>query len=348
MTAVAGMLVVLAPEASADESWGGDPKRTAAAEALFQEARNLMKEGDFAKACPTLEEVTRLEPRAVGAKVKLAECYEAAGRLASAHATYLVAAALARSAGQPDREAWASNEATKLGPRVSRLTIEVGGANADVEDLIVERDGVDVGRAQWGVAVPVDGGEIVVTARAPGYVSAVVRVEVGVEKDSQRIVVPELAREIAEVEPPPTEPARPPGTPPLRPPEALAPASDEGIAPWVWIVGATGLASGLVGVGFRIDGAIVEAEQTDACGAARDACPASFDVEGTNDRKELDFQLFVGFGVVGVAALGVAVVGAIIDATTSSTTSGKSSSTVSLWVDSRADATVYGLGFELE
>ena len=55
----------------------------AAAEALFDQGVRLMKQNNFAEACPKLEESDRIDP-AVGTLLYLGECYERVGKTASA------------------------------------------------------------------------------------------------------------------------------------------------------------------------------------------------------------------------------------------------------------------------
>ena len=83
------------------QSEGG--AQTSAATTLLEQALQAMHNQDFASACPKIEEVARLRPDDLGAKLKLAECYEGAGRLASAWALYALVGPLADKANQPDR-----------------------------------------------------------------------------------------------------------------------------------------------------------------------------------------------------------------------------------------------------
>ncbi len=138
----------------------------AAAEALFKQGRDLMAAGQYTDACPKLAESERLDP-APGTLLNLATCYERSGQVASAWVTYKEAATAARNADQAERARMATDKATELEPSLPTLTIVVSPA-ADEADLQVRRDGELVGRAEWGVAIPVDPGVHVVDARAPG------------------------------------------------------------------------------------------------------------------------------------------------------------------------------------
>ena len=85
----------------------------AAAQALFDQGRNLMKDGKFDEACPKLEESQRLDP-AIGTQFNLASCYEKAGKTASAWTLYLEVAAETRKLGQSQREEVARSRAKVL------------------------------------------------------------------------------------------------------------------------------------------------------------------------------------------------------------------------------------------
>jgi len=137
----------------------------AAAQALFDHAKELMAEGRANQACPMLEESQRLDP-ASGTLINLAHCYEQQGRTATAWSTFLEAAAVARVAGQLERERAARLRATALAPRLPKIVIDV--AAKDTPGLEISRDGSLVGKAQWGVPIPLDRGEHRVSASAPG------------------------------------------------------------------------------------------------------------------------------------------------------------------------------------
>src|ERR1700712_2696749 len=91
----------------ASPAMAADP---AAAQALFNDAKQLMTTGRYAEACPKLEESQRLDP-GVGTLFHLADCDEHVGKTASAWAAFLEVAAEAKSSGQPARERVARDRA---------------------------------------------------------------------------------------------------------------------------------------------------------------------------------------------------------------------------------------------
>jgi serine/threonine-protein kinase len=136
----------------------------AAAERLFNDAMTLMDRQDYEGACARFAESLRLDA-GIGVKLHLADCYEHLGRTASAWATFREAGEMATREGDEQRADVAKRHAAALEPVLSTLTITVA---APAPGLAIERDGVDVGHAQWGLAVPVDPGPHHVSASAPG------------------------------------------------------------------------------------------------------------------------------------------------------------------------------------
>jgi thioredoxin-like negative regulator of GroEL len=80
---------------------------------------------DPARACPKLEEAVKLEPKALGARFLLAECYEASGRLASAWGAFLQAEAAAVNAGKRQMRDEAHERAERLKPLLAQVVIAV-------------------------------------------------------------------------------------------------------------------------------------------------------------------------------------------------------------------------------
>ena len=76
-------------------------------------------------------------------------------------------AARARAEGRPDCEQAARARLTALEPQLALLTITIPDG-AGIAGLKVERDGAEVPKAAWGLAVPVDPGNHLVRASAAG------------------------------------------------------------------------------------------------------------------------------------------------------------------------------------
>jgi hypothetical protein len=158
------------------------------AEALFQEGKRLLEAQAYAEACPKLAESYRLDP-ATGTLLALALCHEKANRLATAWATYTDTAARAAQDGNAAREKAARDRAQALAGRTSKLTITVAPELQATAGLTVKRGGVLVGASSFGTQVPVDGGEHVIEASAPGRKPFRATVRVRDEGDAQSVAV---------------------------------------------------------------------------------------------------------------------------------------------------------------
>lgn len=284
----------------------------AAAQALFDAARERMERGLYDEACPKLEEALRLAPGAVGAKLRLGECYEGQGRLASAWAMYVAAESAARAAGQAEREQRAREGAARVDPRVSRITVAVPPVLRALPGLVVWRDGVAVGAGQWGEPIPVDGGRHEVSAAAPGKARWTRALDVPVERGVVRVEIGPLVDL-----PPPFVPA------PQLPLSSLRAEAPQRAPVWAWLLGAGGLALGAAGAGFGIDCVVVGARQADLCGPGLDHCERAsprYDPASDNARRARDYGLFLGFSGAGLGALIAATAGLVTARRAPSTT----------------------------
>jgi serine/threonine-protein kinase len=162
-----------------------------AAETLFEEGRKLVNQGQYVAGCRKLAESQRLDP-GTGTLLNLADCYERAGRTATAWATWREAAAAARSSGQTEREQLAREHATALEAKLVRLAIDVADTNR-VPGLTISRDDAPVSEALWGSSVPVDPGRVVVRASAPGYQAWSTEVQIAADRPETRVSVPALS-----------------------------------------------------------------------------------------------------------------------------------------------------------
>ena len=290
---------------------GAEP---AAAQALFNEGKQLMAAGRYAEACPKLEESQRLDP-GMGTLFNLAECDEHLGKTATAWAAYLDVASQAKLAAQPAREKVARERAAALEPKLGRLAITTPAAgspgSAGLDALELRRNGVLIGKAQWGASLPVDPGEHIVVASAPGRRSwqGSVRVE---PAKAQTIAVPALQpalvatpavaaapvpSTIAPSAPRATRPtARAAETPAPEPP-ASAPLGPQKIA----AIAIGGL--GVVGLGLGTYFGLSSKSKHDDAGAhcAGNAC----DAEGVSLRSD---AISAGNGSTVAFALGAAAV----------------------------------------
>ena len=211
LTWALGACAALAPAAALAQA-GEDPQQLAAAQAIFDQAVVAMNDKRFDEACPRLEEVVKLIPAGIGARMTLAECYEGAGKSASAWTTYVVVEGAARAAGQAEREKTAHERAEALRPKLAQLTIVVPDAVRSVPGLAVRRDGVDVGPVQLGVPLPVDRGEHRIVASADGRAARTTTIEV--PEDGATLTV--TIEGWPDAPPPPPAPAVPGGGPPVQ------------------------------------------------------------------------------------------------------------------------------------
>jgi serine/threonine-protein kinase len=173
----------------AGKAWA-DPSTDdrALATALFEQGRALMTAGRTAEACPKLEESHRLDPSG-GTILNLALCHEQQGMLARSWSEYHEAIAFAVRDGRGDRAQVAEAHAHALEARLSKLTVVVS-EGARVDGLRIERDGRELGPASWSTAMPVDGGEHIVRATAPGKAPFSTTLVIGTESDSRTVEVP--------------------------------------------------------------------------------------------------------------------------------------------------------------
>jgi hypothetical protein len=259
LAAVAALVCAAAPaRAQADK---------AGAEALLTDGLELVATHDYASACPKLEESLKLYP-SLNTEYHLADCYELLGRTATAWVDFLEVADKAHGARETAKETKARERAAALEGKVGRLVIEI--ADASLAGLKVERDGIDLGKAQWGLPMPVDPGEHVVTASAPGRTSLTLKVTTGSDGGRSTLTVPSL--EVAAAPPPVLpSPSLQLSQPPAPSPTGSSTTGDgQRLAGWVLGgVGVAGLAAGVV-VGLA-----AKASYDGATGCAGTVCQTS-------------------------------------------------------------------------
>ncbi len=283
-------------------------KDAAMAETLFADARKRMASGDYEGACPKLAESYRLDPGG-GTLTALALCHEQTGKTATAWAEFHEVMAEAQQSGRADREKYARQHIGALEPALSRLTINVAAETAQLPELAVHRDKVAIGSAAWGVASPVDPGDHVVEAVAPGKVTWSAHVVVNANGDAKSIDVPALSDQAPATD---TVAAADEKAPPLGQlsPDTTAPEVDTAPATHGTshqrtiglVVGAAGLA--LIGVGsyFGVQAISNSNDAKKACSPSNCTDPNA--VQTNNDAKTdaVVTDVLVGTGIAAVVA----------------------------------------------
>jgi hypothetical protein len=153
--------VLLTLEAGRVCAEGGNP---AAAEALFDQGRAALAEGDLDTACGRFRESDRLDP-ALGTRFNLADCEEKRGHLATAWS--LFRGVVAQLADTDDRRPVAQGRLAALEQSVPRLTM-VLAPNAPRFTRVKEGD-TEYAEGSFGVALPLDPGMHHLVVTATGY-----------------------------------------------------------------------------------------------------------------------------------------------------------------------------------
>lgn len=266
------------------------------AQALFQDGRDLVDKGDWGAGCTKFEASMLLYP-AASTLLNIARCHEHDRKLASAWSAYKRVLVLNRETIGDERrraiEELAESEIAKLTPRLPKIKLSM---KQQVLGVTLRKDGEIVPAAVIGTEVPVDPGEHEIAADAPGHRPFRIRFEL--KESALREVVIELV------------------------PEGQAdPRDGGGRAPtWAFATGGAGLVLLGLSAGFRVDQAFVEGRQSGLCrGDVQGGCPpiGQYDPGPDNTRKNVDFGLFVGFGVAGVAAVAASIYGFVRGSTSS-------------------------------
>jgi hypothetical protein len=239
----------------------------AAAEALFNEAGQLFKDGKYEAACTKLAKSQELDP-AVGTLLNLGRCYEKVGKTASAWLAFVEAASGAKAAGQTERAETARAGAARLEPLLPKLLIQVPD-EVNVEGLTIRRNGEAVPPALWNQSSPADPGEQAIEVSAPGKNPWSTSVKLEPAKEAS-VLVPVLEAAPGE------------GPKPGDPPPAAEGGSGLGtqriIAIAVAGVGVVGIGAGAVfGIGAMSDASTADEGCSGSTCSSRDALAANDD-----------------------------------------------------------------------
>lgn len=259
------------------------------ASALFEQGRAMMAKGDNAGACAKLAESMRLDPGG-GTLLNLALCHERRGMTATAHREFKEALAMAERDRRAERIDAARAHLDALGPKVPHLSVRVSPA-VRAAGLDVKLDDVTLPEAAWGTSLPVDPGEHVVRASAPGkrpYLQTV-----GVAPGSAEQVV-----EIPLLEPEPVTVATAPTGAVSGPPQP-APRRDRTLG---WVSLGVGAAAVGVGAFWGLRAISARREVEDGC-PDRNRCTGALSAKNDDALRDADRStVAVSVGLVGVAA----------------------------------------------
>lgn len=282
---------------------------------LFEDGRALLGQGRIDQACPKLEESQRLDPGG-GTLLNVALCHERQGRTATAWVEFVEARGAAKADNRTLRVAFAEAHIARLEPALSRVVVQVP-PSTDVPDLEIRCDGSAVGRATWGAAVPVDPGDHLIEAAAPGKVSWSQSVAVAPAGDIKTVVIPAL-HDTPAVEAPranialaPVAPQAPDALPTNQASDATVRLGPSGLTTAAWVAVAAGAVGAGVSTYFGLHALALKNDADRECPG--NACSA----EGASNNHDaiVSANLATGAAAIGVVGLGVGAALFIVGAT---------------------------------
>lgn len=296
-----GLISLFVAGALVSSAAAGAPRDPAAAELLFREARKALDAGRTEEACVKFAESQRLDP-AAGTLINLAACEEKLGKLASAWEKWQQA--LRALPADDERRGPVSERAAALESKLPRLEIRLAeGAPAGTK---VVRDGLELGRASLGLALPVDPGAHEIEVTAPGH-----------EPKRIQVSLAEAENEALEVAPGPPlpEPVDAPGPasgPAPRPRAAAPPARDTaadgaGQRTLGFVVGGVGVAGIVVGSVAGVLALQKKNEVDDDCsdtGSGLECGPSGLDAAAAGNTYATVSTVAFAVGVVGLGVGG--------------------------------------------
>jgi len=198
LAAVLAAVLLLACSTAHAQGDAPSAQEVAAAEALFQDARALVKAGMLDEACEKFQESQRLDPR-LGTLLNLATCHQDQGKTASAWAEFKQAVTLAKQKNKHQRGAFAKRSVAELGEVLSYVVLQA--------EQVPEGLTIKVGEQEFGAALldsefPLDPGEYEIVASAPGRIAHRQTVIVPEGPGSLSIQIPGLEEEGEDVESP--------------------------------------------------------------------------------------------------------------------------------------------------
>jgi hypothetical protein len=267
----------------------------ATAEALFRQGRQLISEGQIAAACEKFSASQRMDPSS-GTLLNLADCHARESKTATAWAEFLTAARMARTQGETTRSDEASRRARELEPTLSHITIAV---TVRTPGFRLQRDDVTLEEAALASEIPVDPGQHVFSASAPGYVTWSKAIRVGAN-ERQAIVVPRLEKHAATASATAPDDASKGATTSGDVPSSALPPRRTPIGGYV-LAGAGLVATG-VGAFFGVKAlATYKQAETDCSGGHTHCPPSSMTHYETAKTEAIVADVGIGLGLAAVA-----------------------------------------------
>jgi hypothetical protein len=223
--------VFIAASGTAGASARADAPPVALAEALFRDGARLFAGGQIDKACSKFAESQKLDP-ALGTIFFLAVCHEKQGLTASAWSEFTAATEWAEREDQPERAMLGRKHLSALAHKLA--TVQISATRVSGLELRVD-DG-PLSSAAMGTPLPLDPGEHLLEARAPGYSPWRTTLMVPRDAAALKVTVPPLS---------PVEPDAAPAS--AQRPSTLPGRSAVPVLAWVTAaVTASGVAGGAV------------------------------------------------------------------------------------------------------
>jgi tetratricopeptide repeat protein len=265
-----------------------------AADALFRQAKALMDQGDLEPACEKFAASQALEP-GLGTLLYLGDCYERAGRFASALATFRDAAELAEQHDDATRLRLAQVRVSALEPRAPKLEIRPPSAPQKI-DLQITVAGAPLPSSDLGRPLPHDAGRYEIRFSAPGYEPFVSQIEL---KNASSVVVT-VPRLVALQSAGPRAPAHD---------EAPAEHPSDGSTQRTlgWVAGGTGAV--LLGTAIVL-GALAGSKNRDSKSNCAEDDPNRCSSAGVDQRK--DAQNLATAATVATVVGGIALAGGVV------------------------------------
>ena len=300
LQALVSRLVVLGLALSGSALAQQTPERQATAKALFNEGLTLVSQGRYDVGCQRLEQSRAIDPD-VETLLYLGDCYERAGRLASAVSAYRATQAAAQAAGNAERARLAYDRALRLWPSLPTLALMVAEQDR-VAGFELSINGQALSPSLYGVVFPTDAGRYQLSARAPGRLpwSAEIVIE---RRPGQHVVqIPPLS--LAGAVAPSASAAVAPSAPGAVPPESAAEleSSASPSAPQVFglVVASAGVLAVTAGVVFSLG---AEKDDPDERCSATCAARQAIDADSRSAARYATISYASGIGAIALGAL---------------------------------------------